>query len=222
MRQPARDATAGQRRLAALLIRHSHGAWREAKPGELLAAAAATIGLWQAAGQTLDFAELAEDIAGEARLARQLSEQIAGAYERIAALYGDADPCRDRGSAPGLGSLWPPGSSAARCPNRFANLAGVRAFTGLVPTIDQSGTSSRHGRPTKAGDPGLREALFLAADRAPKVDPTFLAARYFGRLLPPAHRGRAQTSRLRALSPGRRPGRPHRGLLVQRRALRVA
>ncbi len=30
---------------------------------------------------------------------------------------------------------------------------------------------------TKAGDPGLREALFLAADLARKVDPT-LAARY--------------------------------------------
>ena len=37
--------------------------------------------------------------------------------------------------------------------------------------------SDQHNGPTKAGDPGLRQALFLAADLARKVDPT-LAARY--------------------------------------------
>ncbi|XVU30603.1 transposase [Actinoplanes sp. CA-054009] len=47
----------------------------------------------------------------------------------------------------------------------------------MVPKLDESGTSSRHGPPTKAGDPALREALFNAADRARKTDPT-LAARY--------------------------------------------
>lgn len=62
-------------------------------------------------------------------------------------------------------------------PNRFTNLAGVRAFTGLVPRIDQSGLANKHGPPTKKGDPALRETLFLAADRARKVDPT-LAAKY--------------------------------------------
>lgn len=61
--------------------------------------------------------------------------------------------------------------------NRFRNLAGVRAFTGLVPKIDQSGNTHRHGPPTKKGDPGLREALYLAAEQARKVDP-ILAARY--------------------------------------------
>ena len=59
----------------------------------------------------------------------------------------------------------------------FASLRAVRAFTGLVPSVDQSGTVDHHGRPTKAGDPGLREALVNAADKARKVDPT-LAARY--------------------------------------------
>lgn len=60
--------------------------------------------------------------------------------------------------------------------NRFENLAGIRSFTGLVPRIDQSGTSDHHDGPTKAGDPGLRQALFLAADLARKVD-AGLAAR---------------------------------------------
>ena len=53
----------------------------------------------------------------------------------------------------------------------------MRSFTGIVPKIDQSGLHNQHKGLTKAGDPGLREALFLAADLARKVDPT-LAARY--------------------------------------------
>jgi transposase len=61
--------------------------------------------------------------------------------------------------------------------DRFDSLAGVRSFTGLVPKVDQSGTSGGHGGPTKSGDPGLREALFLAADQLRRVDPT-IAARY--------------------------------------------
>ncbi len=75
-------------------------------------------------------------------------------------------------------------------PSRFANLAGVRSFTGIVPRIDQSGLANRHKGLTKAGDPGLREALFLAADLARKADPT-LAARYH-RLV--ANEGRHHTS----------------------------
>lgn len=62
--------------------------------------------------------------------------------------------------------------------DRFANLAGGRSFTGLVPKVDQSGTADHHRGPTKAGDPGLRQAMFLAADFARRVDPT-LAARYY-------------------------------------------
>ena len=65
--------------------------------------------------------------------------------------------------------------------DRFHNLAGVRSFTGLVPSIDQSGNSNGHGRPTKAGDPGLREALFLAAEQLRRVDPHF--ARKYHRLV---------------------------------------
>lgn len=46
-----------------------------------------------------------------------------------------------------------------------------------MPKIDQSGLADHHGGLTKAGDPGLRQALYLAADQARTVDPT-LAARY--------------------------------------------
>ena len=62
-------------------------------------------------------------------------------------------------------------------PARFRSLAGARSFTGLVPSLTASGTSGRHGPPTKSGDAPLREALFMAADHARRADPT-LAARY--------------------------------------------
>lgn len=167
---------AGRNRLTAMLIRHSRGAFREAKADALLAAANETLELWAAGG--LDFAALAEDIAGEARLARQLTEEIGALEERIAALYDDADPAGIVLSAPGLGVTLAAGILGRTGDlNRFRNLAGVRAFTGLVPKIDQSGTANRHGPPTKKGDPGLREALYLAAEQARKIDPT-LAARY--------------------------------------------
>jgi hypothetical protein len=54
----------------------------------------------------------------------------------------------------------------------------VRSFTAIVPKIDQSGLANRHKGLTRAGDPDLREALFLTADLARKVDPN-LAERYY-------------------------------------------
>ena len=59
----------------------------------------------------------------------------------------------------------------------FASLAAARAFTGLIPGINQSGIGQAPTRLTKAGDPGLRTALFMAADLARQIDPT-LAAKY--------------------------------------------
>jgi transposase len=167
----------GRKRLAAAMIRSSRGAWREAKADELLAAADEALELWEAAGG-LDFAELAEDIALEARHIRQLNEEIAAIEDRIEAIYDDVDPNGIFASGPGMGITLAAGIlGRLGDPNRFDNLAGIRSFTGLVPKINQSGTSDHHGGPTKAGDPGLREAVFLAAEHARKTDPT-LAARY--------------------------------------------
>ena len=46
-----------------------------------------------------------------------------------------------------------------------------------MPTLDASGVNGRHGGPTKRGDAVLRQALFMAAGQARRIDPT-LAARY--------------------------------------------
>lgn len=166
----------GRARLTRLVIRASRGAWREAKADEILAAADETLTLWAAGG--LDFDELAEDIAIEVRQIKALDAEIAALDDRIEALYETADPAGIVASAPGIGTVLAAGILARTGDlNRFENLAGIRSFTGLVPKIDQSGVSDHHNGPTKAGDPGLRQALFLAADLARKVDPT-LAARY--------------------------------------------
>lgn len=166
----------GRKRLAALLIRVSRGNWREDKADELLAAANETLELWAAGG--LDFPALAEDIAIEVRLIQQLDDELAAVEARIEALYNDADPAGIVLSTPGLGVTLAAGILGRSGDlSRFTNLAGVRSFTGLVPKIDQSGTVDSHKGLTKAGDPGLRQAVFLAADQARKVDPT-LAARY--------------------------------------------
>ena len=62
-------------------------------------------------------------------------------------------------------------------PHRFTSLAAIRAYSGLVPKVSQSGVVKVESKITKAGDPLLREMLFAAADKARKVDPQ-IAAKY--------------------------------------------
>jgi transposase len=165
----------GKPRLARFIYRHSRGAWGDAHAEALLAAATQTLSLWDG---ELDYAELADDIAVEARLALHLTEEIKELDERIGVLLVKLDPDGIITSVPGVAQI-----TGAQIlgrlgdPNRFDSLAGVRAFSGLVPSLTASGVTGKHGGPTKAGDAVLREALFIAADHARRLDPT-LAARY--------------------------------------------
>ena len=107
-----------------------------------------------------------------------LTEQIEDLDERIADLYEEADPAGIIASAPGMG----PVNSAVVAgrigdPHRFPSLAAIRAYSGLVPKVSQSGLHNHQYGLTKAGDPLLREALFNAADHARKTDPQ-LAVKY--------------------------------------------
>lgn len=166
----------GQARLARFLIARSRGAWREDHATGLIAAAKETLALWGADG--MDFAELAEDIAHEADQALFLTRQIKQIDERVANLYADADPEGIVASAPGVGAVIS-AVIAGRIgdPHRFTSLAAIRAYTGLVPKVSQSGVSKVESSITKAGDPLLREMLCTAADQARKVDPQ-IAAKY--------------------------------------------
>jgi hypothetical protein len=161
--------------LTRFVYRHSRGAWGEAEAETILAAAHATSQLW---ADELAFADLAEDIAVEARLALALTEQIKDVDERVATLVQEQDPHQIITSAPGVGAV----TGAVILgrlgdASRFRSLAAIRSFSGLVPSLDASGISGRHGPPTKRGDALLREALFLAANQARRQDPT-LAAKY--------------------------------------------
>ena len=192
----------GRTRLTALLIRSSAGLWREDKADELLAMANETLELWSCGG--IDFTELAHDIASEVRVLRQLDDEITDADKRIAVLYDEADPkgivARRPASAPSSrGHLGQRGDF-----NRFANLAGVRSFTGFVPKIDQSGLVAGHKGITKAGDAGLRQALYLAADHARHIDPT-LAQRYYRLIMV---EGKHHNSALCSSRPSSSPGSP--------------
>lgn len=92
----------GRSRLARFIHRHSRGAWGEDVATALLAAADATLELWDG---ELDYTELAEDIAIEARLALQLTEEVQDLDERVAALMAKLDPDGIVTSAPGVGNV---------------------------------------------------------------------------------------------------------------------
>jgi transposase len=171
----------GRARLARWLNRTSRGAWGDLRAGQLMTAAAITLELWGADG--MDFDALAADIAVEANLALVLTEHIHGLDERISDLYAEADPAGVVISTPGVGDV-----IAAQIVGRlgdvgrFTSLGAVRSFSGLIPKRKSSGVVDQVQGPTKHGDACLREAIFLAADQARRVDPT-LAARY-QRLMP--------------------------------------
>ncbi len=171
----------GQARLARFLIARSRGNWRDEHAGGLIVAAKETLALWNNdSTDGMDFAEPSADIAHEAEQALFLTHQIKQIDERIANLYADADPQGIVASAPGVGptvSAVIAGRIAGRIadPHRFTSLAAIRAYTGLVPKVSQSGVVKTESSITKAGDPLLREMLYTAADQARRVDPQFAA-----------------------------------------------
>lgn len=179
----------GEARLTRFLQARSRGQYGPAPAKALIAAAKETLALWGPEG--MDFAELGADIAIEAEQAIFLSAQIKEIDERIANLYAEADPDGIVASAPGVGPVIS-AVIAGRIgdPHRFTSLAAIRAYSGLVPKVRQSGLGETRGGVTKAGDPLLREMLFIAADHARLVDPQ-LAAKYVRLMSGDRHRDSA-------------------------------
>lgn len=179
----------GYARLSRFLQARSRGQYGPEPARALIAAAKETLALWGEDG--MDFVELGADIAAEAEQAIFLSAQIKEIDERIANLYAEADPDGIVASAPGVGPVI---SSviAGRIgdPHRFTSLAAIRAYSGLVPKVNQSGVGETRPGITKAGDPLLREMLFIAADHARLVDPQ-LAAKYMRLMSGDRHRDSA-------------------------------
>lgn len=168
----------GEARLTRFLQARSRGQYGQVPAKALIAVAKETLALWGPEG--MDFAELAADIAIEAEQAIFLSAQIKEVDERLANFYAETDPDGIVASTPGVGPVIS-AVIAGRIgdPHRFTSLAAIRAYSCLVPKVNQSGVGETHGGITKAGDLLLREMLFLAADHARLVDPQ-LAAKYVG------------------------------------------
>ena len=166
----------GVNRLAALMRGTSGGQWSTDKATELVTAAGEAITLWE--HDQLDFDELAWDLASEVRLIRQLGDEIARLEARIDVLYEKADPAGIVISAPGVGPILA-GGILGRLGDakRFADLAGVRSFSGMIPKVNQSGHTETRPGITKQGDAGLRRDIWFAADIARQTDPQ-LAAKY--------------------------------------------
>jgi transposase len=161
----------GPARLSALFVKATRGAWREPKAQQVLAVAQGAVELWDGLAGC-DFAEVAEDLAGEVRLIRALDAEVADADARAIGLLGEIDPDGLHLSMPGFAERNAT-TVAGRLGgvSRFRNTAAVRSFIGMIPGTDESGESGGRPRLTKAGDRTLRTTLFLAAETARRLDP---------------------------------------------------
>jgi hypothetical protein len=130
--------------------------------------------------------------------------------ERAQLILEHTDPAGILTSAPGIGPVIAIAIlGRLGDPNRFASLAGARAFTGLVPTLTHPASpAATTGR--QNADAVLREALFQTADATREIDPT-RAAKY--------HRLMVQTGKHRnsALCHSQPPCSPPRRRLLARR-----
>ncbi|MGI8407332.1 MAG: IS110 family transposase [Actinomycetota bacterium] len=202
----------GKARIAALLIKHSRGAWREAKAEQILAVARSAIELWDGL-EGCDFDEIAEDLACETRIIKVLEAEIRELDARAVGLLADIDPQGLFMSMPGFGERTAT-TVAGRLGDaaRFHNAAAVRSFIGMIPGTNQSGEAETRPRLTKSGDRLLRTALFLAADAARKQDPQ-LADIYLRQLNRGSHHTKAlcavATALASRLAAVLREGRPY-------------
>lgn len=161
----------GRARLAALFVKATRGAWREAKAEEVLAVARGALLLWEGL-EGCDFAEVAEDLASEVRILRALEAEVRDLDARCAGLLSEVDPDGLHRSLPGFAERTAT-TAAGRLGDaaRFRNASAVRSFIGIIPGTNQSGEQETRPHLTKAGDRLLRTTLFLAADAARRLDP---------------------------------------------------
>jgi transposase len=172
----------------------SVGDWHPERAAAVRAAAAEAVAFYDG---FVDFAALALELQVTLAQRTALRAQLACLDKRIKALHAARHPDDLLLSIPGIG---PVVAAVVRAVlgdlARFANLASLRAYTGLVPRECSSGEARRRGRISKAGPAVLRWALYLAADSARQWDPA-LAALYH-RLM--VERGRTHSQALCAVA----------------------
>ena len=107
-----------------------------------------------------------------------LRRELAGLEKLVRGLARQDPVCRLLMTMPGVGEVIAlTFTSAIDDPARFRRSKDVGAWVGLTPRRDQSGERDIVGRITKAGDAGLRSALYQAATvMLNKTGPSWLKA----------------------------------------------
>jgi transposase len=168
--------------------------WNEARAERAVAAAAAATEFY---GDLVDFIAVALELEVACAQLDALDAQTRRLEERIAQMHAQRYPDDVLLTIPGIGAVV---AGVIRAIvgdlSRFANLAALRAFTGLVPRENSSGEARRRGRISKAGPSVLRWALYLAADVARQWDPQL--ADLYRRLM--VERGHTHTQALCAVA----------------------
>jgi transposase len=190
----------GHARLARFLHRHSRGAWNDEHAHALLTAASETSALWD---NELDFADLADDIAVEARLALAITTEITELDERITTLVARRDPTGIIASAPGVGPI----TSAMILGGRDPRLQRPRPIPARLGHLRASRRTHQTRRRAPAPRPVHR--------RPPR--PT--SRPHPGREISPTHDPSRQAPHLGALPHRHHAAHPHRGLLAPRHPL---
>jgi transposase len=173
----------GPARLAALIRKASRGHYGQDRADAWRAVAAAALDLY-GDDPAVPFADLAAEMATEARLLRAvLAERDVHARQREAA-YRQVDPGGLARSLPGIADIGGPVLVAAMGdPHRFPEAAAFKRFTGLTPKASETGDTDRKGQAiSKAGPRRLRDQLVQSANTARRVDPQ-LAAVYFTQMV---------------------------------------
>lgn len=124
-------------------------------------------------GNHVDFAELQAEVSIEARLMEQRLNAIAELDRRIKVLYQELHPEDVLQTVPGVGrTLAPVLLGIFHTADRFRSERHMRGFCGLFPRQASSGGREKPGqRLTQAGNDRIKQALFLAADAARRIDP---------------------------------------------------
>ena len=103
-------------------------------------------------------------VAPALRLRAALRQELAGVERQLRGLAKDDPVCRRMMTVPGVGPIVAlTVKSAIDDPTRFRSSKDVGPWVGLTPSRTQSGERDIIGRITKAGDAGLRTALYQAA-----------------------------------------------------------
>jgi transposase len=143
--------------------------WSKERAAGVVAAATDAVAFY---GDLVDFAALALELEVGCDQLDALGAQTARLETRIAELHARLYPDDVLMSIPGIGAVI---AGVIRGVvgdlSRFANLAALRAYTGLVPREASSGEKRKRGRISKAGPAVLRWALYMAADVARQWDP---------------------------------------------------